>query len=465
MNDCVIVLFGASGDLAKRKLLPALYRLYAQKKMRNSAIIGVAFDELTAQEILERARPFLIDFEQKTWDAFKKFFHYCVLNFITIEDYQQLAVSVAAVENKYQLDGKRLFYCATASDFFCPITENLTSVGLLEKMVKDNAAWQRIVYEKPFGTDLHSAREINDCIARTLNEDQVYRIDHYLSKDIVGNIALVRFTNCVLEPLWNNRYVDQVQIILSEKIGIDERGRYFDKYGMLCDVVQNHMLELLALLAMEAPEKLTGDYIRNERAKVLEKIQVVDGLLGQYDGYQQEKDVAPHSTTDTFAALYLRVNNPRWAGVPFYLKTGKCLNKKETVMHIKFKQVDCLLAKSCPSEANYLTIRIDPDSSFSLSLNAKKPGLSQEVFPVKMEFCHSCLFTSVPPEAYEILFEEVMRGEESISVRFDEIEFAWKVIEAVRNLNLPVYSYKRGSEGPEELETIFDKKHGLRWRS
>jgi glucose-6-phosphate 1-dehydrogenase len=320
------------------------------------------------------------------------------------------------------------------------------------------------VYEKPFGDDLKSAHAINEVIATHFNENQVYRIDHYLTKEVVGNIGLLRFTNCVLEPLWNNQYIENVQIILSETIGTQGRGAYYDNYGALKDMVQNHMLELVALIGMEPPAQLSGEYIRTERARVLEKIAVVDVLLGQYEGYKNEQYVAPDSDTETFAQLCVNINNARWTGVPFFLKTGKSLDKKETVIHIKFKQVACLLVKDCPTDSNYLTIQVSPEATFSLSLNAKKPGYANEVTPIKMEFRHSSVFGAVTPDSYDIIFEEIIKGEHSISVRFDEIESAWKVIDAIEQMNLPVYPYKKGTQGPKEcLE--FDKKHAMRWRS
>jgi glucose-6-phosphate 1-dehydrogenase len=308
-----------------------------------------------------------------------------------------------------------------------------------------------------------SAHALNDELAQLVHEKQVYRIDHYLTKEIVGNIVLIRFTNCIFEPLWNNRFIDNVQIILSEQGGLEGRGVYYDEYGALRDVVQNHMLELLALIGMEAPQQLTGEYIRTQRARVLEKVMVVDGILGQFEGYTSEPGVAANSSTETFAALKLAIDNPRWAGVPFYVKTGKCLNKKETAIHIKFKTVDCL-TKVCPSDSNYLTIKVSPDATFSLELNAKKIGTAYEVTPIKMEFCHSCVFGPLTPTAHEVLLEEVVRGEQAVSVRFDEIEYAWKVIDAAEKMALPLYSYKKGSEGPEQLND-FAKKHGLRWRT
>ncbi len=463
-NNCTLLLFGATGDLAKRKLIPAIYRLIAEKKLENFIFIGTAIDEIDVDAMLNRAKEFIPHLDEDVWQLLRSRTYYRKMNFVFKEDYQTFAHFINELEQKHNLPGNRLLYLATASDFFCPITHHASESGIVKRLEPNNPVWHRVVYEKPFGYDLTSAHEINACIAQWLHESQVYRIDHYLTKEIVSNIALVRFTNLVFEPLWNNRYIDQVQIIFSEEVDVESRGVYYDKYGALRDVVQNHMLELLALIGMEAPEKLTGDYIRTERVKVLEHVRFVDGILGQYDSYQKEKDVDTNSRTDTFAALYLTIDNPRWVGVPFYLKTGKCLDKKETIIHIKFKQVDCLLLKGCPTESNWLTMKITPDAAFLLTLNAKKPGRGIELISIGMEFCHSCVFGLKTPEAYEVLLEEIMRGEQSISVRFDEIEYAWKIIDHIRKQELPINIYKRKSTGPKELEE-FAKKHGMRWRS
>lgn len=458
------IIFGMSGDLSKRKLIPALYHLIEEGKLHNFVIVGVSRENTTAQEILERSRPFIKNINEKTWQLLQDRCYYQKLDFANLHDYDQLHSFLSSLEQKYQLSGNRLFYLAAAAHHFCTITTHLAQTKLAQKKSERDQQWNRIVYEKPFGHNVESAHEINACIANFFEEHQIYRIDHYLTKELVSNIALVRFTNCVFEPIWNNRYIDQVQIILSETIGIENRGAYYDTYGVLCDVVQNHMMELLALIGMEAPKKLVGDFVRSERAKVIEKVSIVDGILGQYEGYKKEKGIAPDSKTETFAALYLTINNLRWAGVPFYLKTGKCLNKKETVIHIKFKQVDCLLARNCPSETNWLTFKVAPDATFTLNLNVKKPGITDELVSVPMEFCHSCIYGAQTPESYEVLLEEIMRGEQSVSVRFDEIEYAWQVIDTIRAKHYPLFEYAQNSTGPHELDQ-FAKKHGMRWRS
>ena len=464
MNDCAIVILGATGDLTKRKLIPALYRMIVSGKLQNFALIGAAFEDVSIDHILQQAIPFITGgVDQKIWQQLKERSYYQRINFTEKSDFDQLHHLMQSVEKQHELHGSRLFYLAAASGFYCPITTHLVTSGCAQKIAKGGAVWHRLVYEKPFGHDLQSAQAINECIASLLYEEQAFRIDHYLTKEMVNNIALLRFTNCVLEPLWNNRFIDNVQIVLSENVGVEDRGGYYDQYGALRDVVQNHMLEVLALIGMEMPQKLTGEFIRQERANVLQKVKFVDAVFGQYDGYTQEKFVKKDSKTETFAALFLRVDNPRWAGVPFYLKTGKALNKKETVIHIKFKQVDCLLLKNCPTESNYLTIRLYPDESFILTLNAKKPG-SQELVPIAMEYCHSCIVGAVIPTAHEALFEEVLRGEESVSVRFDEIEYSWNLIDTIYTHDWPLDTYAIGSTGPAAAEQ-FAKKHGIRWRS
>jgi len=463
MNDVMIIIVGMTGNLAKRKLIPALYHLVATRTLEHFVIIGAALEHIDIKQILERARSYIPCVDAQAWNQFARRCYYQQIDATNESDFVSLLQRIDELEHEFELNGNRLLYCATASDYFCPITVNSIKAGIISKKEKADCPWMRVIYEKPFGTDLQSAHTINDCIASLLHDDQIYRIDHYLTEEIVSNIALVRFTNCVFEPLWNNRFIDQVQIILDEELCLDGRGNYYDTYGALKDVVQNHMLELLALIAMEAPDRLPGEHIRVERARVLKQVEVVDVLLGQYEGYRQENGVPAQSQTETFAIIYLEINNPRWAGVPFYLRTGKCLQKKRTAVHIKFKQVDCLLAKKCPSDPNFLSIEIAPNPSFSLTLNVKKPGFSHEVVPVNMEFCHSCLFKDNKVESYEVLFEEVIRGEHSVSVRFDEIEYTWKVIDAIKEMELPIYRYEQKSEGPKEVEQ-FAQKHGMRWR-
>lgn len=460
----MIIILGATGDLARKKIFPALYQLFIQNKLSNSLIVGAALDQTTAEQLLVNTKKYVKDVDNEKWYEFGQRVSYQSINFSHEKDFDTLAAFVTRLEKQQKLSGNRLVYCSVAPYFYCTLTLGLAKSGLVKKMPKQAESWNRIVYEKPFGHDLQSAHEVNECIAAHFEEHQIYRIDHYLTKELVGNIALVRFTNIIFEPLWNNRYIDQVQIVFDESEGIEGRGAFYDKYGAIADVMQNHMMQLVALIAMESPEKLSGDYIRTERAKVLQKVKVVDALIGQFKGYLKEPGVAADSKTETFAQVQLRIDNPRWAGVPFYLKTGKLLNKKETAIYIKFKQVDCLLTRSaCPTETNYLSIEVSPDPVFALTLNAKRPGKSDQVMPVQMAFSHPSF--GMAPEAYETLFEEILKGEQSVSVRFDEIEYAWRIIDSIKQLKPHLYLYEPGSPGPVEQEFDFEKKHGMKWLS
>ena len=464
MNEYVIIVFGASGDLVRRKLIPALYSLIAKHDAKKFCIIGAAFDMTSAQEILDCAKEKIADVRDDIWTRLQDSFFYQQLDFQKEEDYIRLKNYINDIKKKMQLqEANTMIYLAASAIFFADITRLCAQTGIAQKHNAQASPWTRLVYEKPFGFDVRSAHVINDCIDDYFDEHQIYRIDHYLTKELVSNIALLRFTNLIFEPLWNNRYIDNVQIILSESESIGNRGSYYDNFGAVSDVMQNHMLELLALIGMEAPARLSGDFVRDERVKVLEKVEVVDTFFGQYASYRQEDFVHRDSRTETFAVAYLRIQNERWSGVPFYLKTGKCLDKKATVIHIKFKAVDCLLAR-CPTEANVLTIEISPQAGFSLSLNAKKPGNANEVVPANMNFCHSCVFGARDEQAYETLLESVIMGEQSVSVRFDEIEAAWKIIDTIKKNQCEVFSYACGSTGPEEIE-LFNKKHGIRWLS
>lgn len=465
MKSTTIIIFGATGDLTCRKLIPALYRMIKKDSNQKFLIVGAAWDDVSTEDIIKKCEQYIRDPDPHILKQLKDSFYYHQLDFLVGPDYATLQTKVTQLEKTHGMSGNRLLYLATAARFFCPITEYASQSGLAERKCKDDPVWNRLAYEKPFGHDLKSAHQINKCIENYFAEHQIYRVDHFLTKELVGNISLIRFTNIVFEPLWNHSFIENVQIVLSEELGIESRGGYYDSYGALADVAQNHMLELMALIAMEAPKKLSGEFIREQRTAVLEKVQVVDAILGQYEGYKQEKTVKPDSKTETFAALCLTINNDRWKGVPFFLKTGKKLDKKETVIRIKFRNIDCLLDQDyCPSDSNYLIIQVTPDAGFSLILNAKKPAKAFEVSPVKMEFCHSCMFGTKVPDAYETLFEEIMKGELSTSVGLKEIEAAWKIIDTVRAMNAKVHSYEKGSRGPDEAMKQFSKSHKIGWK-
>jgi glucose-6-phosphate 1-dehydrogenase len=463
-TDITFIILGATGDLTKRKIIPAIYRLAQEKAFTNFAIIGVALPDVSIETVLKSAVPFIKKIDRRVWKKIENSSYYLPFDFYNKNDYSKLKATIKDVEKRHKLSGNHVFYFATMPDHFTTITQQLALHGIVTKQqLKPNEeSWPRVVYEKPFGSDLQSARDINRSILKVFNENQVYRIDHYLGKELIGNIALVRFTNAVFEPLWNKKFIDSVQIVLSEKIGIEGRGEYYDKYGAMKDMLQSHMLQMLALVGMEVPRALGGKNIRDAKTRVLKKVKVESAIVGQYEGYREENGVAAHSKTDTFVAAKLYIDNARWKGVPFYLKTGKNLDKKEISIHIKFKMVKCLLS-TCPSDSNYLTIRVQPNEGFFVELNTKVPG-SYEVMPVSMDFCHKCLFGPNTPEAYENLLLDVTRGDQSVFLHKDEIELSWKIAGEIEKKRGPLHVYKKQSSGPAELKNL-DPKRDIRWRA
>jgi len=463
MSDCTFIILGATGDLAKKKLLPAIYDLVKDKKIARYAIIGAALEDLSQEEFTQLFASFINPFDFSIWDEMKEHIYYQRINFEDPKSFIQLNKKVSALESEAELPGNRIIYIAAASIFYCSITQNLAHSSLARKAT-NNSPWNRIIYEKPFGTDLDSANQINQCIKESFNESQIYRVDHYLTKELVSSIVLVRFSNIIFEPLWNHKYIDYVEINLGELIGLEGRGRYYDHYGVLRDVVQNHGLQLMSLIAMELPAKLNGFEIQEKKAEVLKHIQFDDGFLGQYDSYKEELDVNISSSTPTFACLKFIINNDRWKNIPFYIKAGKKLNRKDSSIHIKFKNVDCTLKESCFYESDYLTIQVDPDAAFSLQLNSKRPDSIFEVRPIQLTFNQDYTSKTATPEAYEVLLERIIQGDQSVSVRFDEIEFAWSVIDTVQKKELPMYPYEQATKGPQEALTTFERTHKMRWR-
>ena len=478
--DCLFILFGATGDLSKRKLIPALYKLIEDKKLCHFAIIGAALEPLDQHLILERSKPFIQNLKPEIWEKLVRAFYYYPMDFYHGTMYNNLKPLVAEVERKHKLSGNRVLYFATMPQHFPTITKFLLESELVNHSIQllrnksgqadtnnnDNInsapgdclkpieTWTRLVYEKPFGEDTASSQGLNNFLSQAFAEEQIFRIDHYLGKELVGNIALARFTNRIFEPLWNSDHIESVHISIKETLGVEQRGGYYDGYGQLKDMVQSHMLQLLALTAMESPGELTANNIRDAKATVLKNVVIDKVLLGQYDGYLQEPSVNPHSTTDTFSALRLFVNKKRWQGVPFYLVTGKALDRKETTIELRFKMAKCPLT-SCPSEPNALIFKIHPDDGIYLRLNAKLPGIALEVAPVSMDFCHSCLFGPNTPEAYETLLADVIRGDQAAFIRADEVEASWRIIDTITAQKHELQSYARGSQGPAALKSFY----------
>jgi glucose-6-phosphate 1-dehydrogenase len=457
-NECLFVILGGTGDLTKRKLIPAIYKLAADNKLCKFYIVLVSNISTSVPEIFSLAKPFVSKLDEKIWGKIQDKTTYFKMDFNDNTAYAQLNKALKIVENKNGLIGNRIFYFATMPEHFEVISRNFANHRIVSNKKEVEACcqepWSRLVYEKPFGFDLNSAKNINKYITQIFDERQIYRIDHYLGKELVGNIALLRFTNRVFEPLWNNQHIESVAINISEDIGVGMRGAFYDSYGVLKDMVQSHILQILALVAMETPKKLTADFIRDAKADVLKNVEVEKVVLGQYQGYLQEKDVKPESKTETFAALRVKIKNKRWDGVPFYLKTGKFLGKKQAFVEITFKQVSCLL-NYCPSKPNSLVIKIQPDEGFYLGLNVKMPGVADQVTPVSMDFCHSCLFGPNTPEAYEILLTDVIKGDQAAFVRSDEVELSWKILKQINLSKIKLFSYQKMSDGPVEQNEVY----------
>lgn len=453
-TDCLFTLIGATGDLSKRKLIPAIYNLFINKRIDNFAIVGVAKDKSSPDKILAGAKKYIKRFNKKAWDEMKKRTHYFQTDFYDKKKFCGLGNFVRSVEIQHKLTGNRLFYLATLPQHFGAIADTLKTCNLDKK----EGGWVRVAFEKPFGEDLQSAKKINSRIRKLFKEDQIFRMDHYLGKELVQNISILRFTNTILEPLWNKKYIDHIQIILSENIGVEDRGNFYDKYGALKDVVQNHMLQLLSLTAMESPKVLNSTEVRGKKSKVLKSIKInpKDVVLGQYVGYKKEKGVKTNSSTETFAALKVKVDSTRWSGVPFYLITGKNMKDKITSIYVEFKNAPCDIFKGvCNFSPNHLLIQIQPDEGFHIHLNVKVPGKNQ-IAPVKMDFCHKCAFGLDTPEAYENLFVDIVKGDQSVFIRSDEIELSWRIVDKIIRNKPKLVPYKKGSH-PKEADDLIKK--------
>ncbi len=460
MNEnCTIVILGVTGDLAKLKLIPAIYELIKSKKIGKFSLIGTASSERDANMILDEVKKNITEIDENIWNILKNSFMYCKVNFGMPEDYVNLKSKIDEIETKNVLSGNRLFYLATLPENFESITRNLSKVGLVGGAGKI----QRVIYEKPFGHNLTSAKKINACIGTIFDEKNIYRADHYLGKELVANIALLRFTNRILEPLWSRRDVDSVQIILDENFGIKGRGKYYDSYGAMKDMMQSHALQILALLAMESPDRLTGEHIREKKADVLKMTKITDSIFGQYEEYTNEQFVKPDSKTDTFFAAKLEINNSRWKGVPFFIRAGKNLAKKQTIAHIRFKGVECLLSKTCPSDNNYLTIRVEPNEGFAFEINSKAQTGNYEIQTIDLDYNHDA-YGPHNMDAYVVLIDEALRGEQSFFIGKDEMEYSWKIVDAVKREKLPVFSYSVGGNGPKEFEA-WSQKNNIFWKS
>lgn len=437
--EWTIIIFGISGDLAKRQIIPALYELFHTSKDKQAIkIIGTARDATTIQELLAQARPFIAHDDPAMVDFATCFSYYQV----DVDDTAQCEQFARTIQP--QLSAHRIAYLAVSAHLFCSITKALVA----NKLIELGNQFHRIVYEKPFGWNKDAAQQINECVAQLVTEEQIYRVDHYLTKALVSNILLMRFSNSIFEQLWDKSHIDTVEIIVDETVGIEGRGAYYDRYGALKDVVQNHMLQMLALIALEQPASSNHQAVQQEKIAVLKQVTVGSCIRGQYQGYQQEADVPVNSTTETFVACTLTINQPRWQGVPFYLRTGKCLAKKSTVINITFKQQRCFIETASNCLPNVLTITMAPEEGFRLRLNAKKPNSPDEVTSAILDFCYSCLYGPETPQAYAVLLQSVMAGDRTITVSAEEIMAQWDIVEKLEAVSSPLVTYVRGSTGP-----------------
>jgi glucose-6-phosphate 1-dehydrogenase len=472
--DKTIVIFGATGDLTHRKLIPALYNLFRKGRLTEGfRMIGFARRPYThevfrqeLQQIIQTYSPETYD--QAAWEQFAGWLYYFQGDLETPEDYTKLEEMLSTLERG---PSDRLYYCATAPAYYQAIARNLGASG----MTIQTSGWRDIVVEKPFGSDLASARALNQTLHQFFSESQVFRIDHYLGKDTAQNILFFRFANTIFEPVWNRNYVANIQITVAETVDVGERAGYYDTAGVLRDMFQNHLLQILTLCTMEPPGSFEADTLRNEKMKVLNAIRPVaagDVVLGQYRGYLQTPKVAPNSTTPTFGALKLYIDNWRWQDVPVYLRSGKAMAEKVTEAVVVFKSPPHLMFNLPPDFKmipNILSLCIQPDEGVHLSFQAKVPDSEQEMRSVDMDFHYATDFgKNAIPEAYERLLWDALKGDAALFARNDEIELAWKLIDPVIGQSpphgeIPLVVYEPGSWGPGEAEALLQRNGQQRY--
>jgi glucose-6-phosphate 1-dehydrogenase len=487
-----MVIFGAAGDLTRRKLIPALYNL-ARKNLlpREFAIVGVARSPLSTEDFRKKASDDIKQFatdavDPDLWNWFLQRMYYIHGDFSDKNLFSQLKDSLDKVDGEHSTHGNHLYYLATAADYFGPVVEQLAAVGLMQQ---NDRQWRRVIVEKPFGHDLESARQLNQQLLRVAEEKQIYRIDHYLGKETVQNILALRFANGIFEPIWNRRYIDHVQISVAETVGVEKRGNYYDQAGALRDMVPNHIMQLISLSAMEPPVSFRADAVRDEQSKILHAIQPMSSedvlsrtVRGQYgegteDGervpaYRNETGVPPDSKTETFVAMKLSIDNWRWADVPFYLRTGKRLPGRSTSVVIQFRRAPFILFRDTSVEnlmPNQLVLHIQPEEGISLRFAAKVPGPAMRLGAVDMSFEYSDYFGTQPSTGYERLLHDCMIGDATLFQRADMVEAGWCVVSPVLDVwkalpprNFP--NYAAGTWGPKEAEDLLERD-GRHWRN
>ena len=489
-DPCIMVIFGASGDLTNRKLIPALYNLACDGFLPDGfAVVGFArkpkTDETFREELHETIQEFSRSkpIDEEVWKSFSKRLYYCQSDYGNPDDYEALHQKLLKVDEEHDTKGNRLYYLATPPEAYTTIIEQIGRSSLCKDCP---GQWSRIIVEKPFGHDLNSARELNTHMHQYFREDQIYRIDHYLGKETVQNILVFRFSNGIFEPIWNRRYVDSVQITVAEDLGVENRGSYYDHAGVVRDIVQNHMLQLVALTGMEPPVEFSADAVRNEKVKVLKALRIDtthgDGTVrGQYgpgklgkqlvQGYTQEEGVPPDSSTETYLAMKFHIDNWRWAGVPFYVRSGKRMPKRTSEIAIQFKMPPLLLFGSTTAqqiEPNTLALNIQPDEGISLKFGSKVPGSGEKIRPVIMDFKYGEAFNVPAPDAYERLLLDCMLGDSTLFTRSDEVETAWSIITPIlegweHGSGSFIELYRAGTWGPKQADD-FIRADGREWR-
>jgi glucose-6-phosphate 1-dehydrogenase len=493
-DPCSIVVFGATGDLTRRKLIPALLRLTAQKCLHpRTTIVGIARREMSDDEFREEMRAATADSKTEAagadtaeWPRFAERLRYVAGSLEDPAFYDALTKRLREIERERELPGNRLYYLAVPPKAFEPILRHLGTPGLVSRAPSEKP-WTRIVIEKPFGHDRESARKLDELVHAVFDERQVFRIDHYLGKESVQNILVLRLANGIFEPLWNNRYVDHVQITVAESIGVEGRAAYYEHAGVSRDILQNHMMQILALTAMEPPARFDAESIRDEKVKVLRGLAplspedvAVRTVRGQYaagaiagapvPGYREEPGVDRASGTETYLALRLDVENWRWAGVPFYLRSGKRLSKRATEIDLVFRHPPYALLRSVgirSLDPNVLRLRIQPDEGVSITFGSKSPGQALHILPVRMDFYYLTSFGADPPDAYERLLLDVNRGDATLFARHDEVELAWEVVDSIvgawaKRGEPPLTSYPAGRWGPREADALI-QRDGRSW--
>jgi glucose-6-phosphate 1-dehydrogenase len=490
-GPCAVVIFGAGGDLTKRKLIPAFYNLAKGKLLpENFAICGVSREEFSSDIYRQRSTEEINQFstsgvDKASWDWFVKRLYYFSGNFMEPKFYQDLGEFLKDVHKEQGTHGNVLFYLAVGPALFAPVVNQLGAAGLTKQ---ENGTWQRVVIEKPFGTDLASACNLNRDIGNVLKENQIYRIDHYLGKETVQNILAFRFANGIFEPVWNRRYVDHVQVTVAEELGVELRGDYYDRSGAMRDMIPNHIFQLITLTAMEPPISFEASAVHDEQTKILRAIQPHSpeqvlhfAVRGQYgDGmiegkhvpaYRTEQMVNPESTTETFVALSLNIDNWRWAGVPFYIRTGKRLPKRVTEIVIRFRRPPFVLFRKTSVEKippNELVLNIQPSEGISLTFEAKVPGPVVRLGAVDMSFQYNDYFGATPTTGYETLLYDCMKGDPTLFQRADMVEASWAIVQPIIDVwkALPPRdfpNYASGNWGPEGAHELL-RRNGREWR-